>query len=100
MGQANVSYAILVVHCLPTWCIESSQIHVPSKSYKYPDPEGSHIGVQVKVWIVNVSVIEISLIFIQLYDMNVAEQLKSTDLATFVGILAHEPYVPHLFMRM
>ncbi|GJE86827.1 mini-chromosome maintenance complex-binding protein [Phanerochaete sordida] len=64
------------------WCQEelsgssgqSSQTHTPAKSYKYPDPEGSHIGVQVK-----------------LYDLDVAEQLKSTDLATFVGILTKEP---------
>lgn len=55
-------------------CEQSSQRHTPTKSYKYPVPEGSHIGVQVK-----------------LYDLDAAEQLKSTDLATFVGILTKEP---------
>ncbi|EKM55766.1 uncharacterized protein PHACADRAFT_95582 [Phanerochaete carnosa HHB-10118-sp] len=64
------------------WCFEelsgpseqSPHVHVPLKSYKYPDHEGSHVGVQVK-----------------LYDLDAAERLKSADLATFVGILTKEP---------
>ncbi|KAF5365678.1 hypothetical protein D9758_003140 [Tetrapyrgos nigripes] len=46
----------------------------PSQSHKYPVPAAHHVGMQLKV-----------------YDTSAAETLKTTDIATFVGLLTSEP---------
>ncbi|KZT03570.1 uncharacterized protein LAESUDRAFT_729151 [Laetiporus sulphureus 93-53] len=46
----------------------------PQRAHKYPHPSVPHLGVQVK-----------------LYDTDSSEQLKATDVVTFVGILTIDP---------
>ncbi|KAI0340694.1 hypothetical protein BDW22DRAFT_1486089 [Trametopsis cervina] len=65
------------------WCRDeldgkvAAEASVPSytstRSYKHPEPDSKHVGVQVKI-----------------YDTAGGETLRSTDLVTFVGILTNE----------
>ncbi|KAI6126213.1 hypothetical protein EV401DRAFT_2258355 [Pisolithus croceorrhizus] len=53
--------------------VSSFPAHVPLRPHKYPIPDASHIGVQIKM-----------------YDNQSAQLLKPTDIVTFVGILSSE----------
>ncbi|KAI6167199.1 mini-chromosome maintenance replisome factor-domain-containing protein [Pisolithus thermaeus] len=54
--------------------VSSFPAHVPLRPHKFPIPDASHIGVQIKM-----------------YDNQSAQLLKPTDIVTFVGILSSEP---------
>ncbi|KAF8964094.1 putative alanine racemase-domain-containing protein [Flammula alnicola] len=61
------------------WCADITQPsdvppHQPVQAHKYPIPNAPHIGVQLKI-----------------YDEKLAQPLRTTDLASFVGILTSEP---------
>ncbi|THV01714.1 hypothetical protein K435DRAFT_775943 [Dendrothele bispora CBS 962.96] len=51
-----------------------SSAQAPSQPHKYPHPNIAHVGIQLKI-----------------YNPSVAETLKSTDTATFVGLITSEP---------
>ncbi|TCD63889.1 hypothetical protein EIP91_004798 [Steccherinum ochraceum] len=52
----------------------SAEVPSPPRPHKSPKQADAHLGVQIK-----------------LYDGDASTRLKSTDVATFVGILSHEP---------
>ncbi|KAF8163088.1 hypothetical protein B0H34DRAFT_694085, partial [Crassisporium funariophilum] len=63
------------------WCATGNQAstttmdpHRPPQPHKYPIPGAAHIGIQVKI-----------------YDEQLAQFLRTTDIASFVGILTSEP---------
>ncbi|KAH7927729.1 hypothetical protein BV22DRAFT_1084528 [Leucogyrophana mollusca] len=64
------------------WRVEESEyppsanLHHSSQPHKFPIPDAPHVGVQIKI-----------------YDTDSARSLKTTDVVTFVGILASEPLV-------
>ncbi|KIO13168.1 hypothetical protein M404DRAFT_992747 [Pisolithus tinctorius Marx 270] len=57
--------------------------HVPPRPHKFPLPDVSHIGVQIKM-----------------YDNASAQCLRTTDIVTFVGILSSEPVDAELSSSM
>ncbi|KAJ3553347.1 hypothetical protein NM688_g3664 [Phlebia brevispora] len=82
LRECNVLWAVSVPG-ESHWCSEEldgvAQEATPSlpstdRAHKYPTPGSTHVGVQVKI-----------------YDNSCAEKLRSTDIATFVGILTREP---------
>ncbi|KAF9228597.1 hypothetical protein BS17DRAFT_772215 [Gyrodon lividus] len=81
LGNATIVWAVSVPGESPWRTNEISQpvptsfpAHTPSQPHKFPIPGAPHIGVRVKM-----------------YDHPDTENLRTTDVVTFVGILSSEP---------
>jgi hypothetical protein len=68
---------------------QSPTASVSNQAHKYPVPAARHVGLQLKVLIKYHP--KYCLHFSQVYDAPAAEALKTTDIATFVGLLSSEP---------
>ena len=70
----------------------SSESQIPLRPHKSPFKGDVHLGVQIKVYDPTIHRTT-RLMISKIYNNAVAESLKSTDVATFVGILSLDPYV-------
>ncbi|KAF8906042.1 putative alanine racemase-domain-containing protein [Gymnopilus junonius] len=78
LRECNVFWAVSIPG-LSSWCLDQElvdSVHYQStQPNKFPVPNASHIGVQLKI-----------------YDSQLARPIRATDVMSFVGILTSEPF--------